>query len=281
MGVAEAAFRVARNYANKRKQFGVAIEKLPAVAEMLVDMKIAIEAVRALTYETARVTDLENNNLRVIESDPPAEKAELKRRKGLARELKRLNSMLTPMCKYYSSEMSVTVTNEAVQVLAGSGYMRDYPVERYLRDARITTIYEGTSQLQVVAAVRGVCSGTFEKRVERFEEQEYVDKQLHELKTILGEGKELVVQGISVVKEHGTEYMDLYGRKLVDAAIAVLAGHLLLKQATDSDRKKSVARRFIKTNALVIRHNLELIKTGDRSVMDELDILAGPPPVLA
>jgi len=281
LGAAEAAFRIARDYANKRKQFGVAIEKLPAVAEMLSDMKIAIEAVRALTYDTARVTDLENNNLRVIEFDPPADKAELKRRKGMARELKRLNGMLTPMCKYYSSEMSVSVTNDAVQVLGGSGYMKDYPVERHLRDARITTIYEGTSQLQVVAAVRGVCSGTFEKYVEKLEEQEYVDKQLGDLKVILGEGRELVVEGISVVKGHGTEYMDLYGRKLVDAAIAVLAGHLLLRQAADNDRKKSVARRFIKTNDLVIRHKLESIKTGDRSAIDEFEILAGPPPVVA
>jgi alkylation response protein AidB-like acyl-CoA dehydrogenase len=73
--------------------------------------------------------------------------------------LKRVNGMLTPMSKYYASEMCMRVANTAIQVLGGSGYMKDYAAERYLRDARITTIYEGTSQLQVVAAVRGVSSG--------------------------------------------------------------------------------------------------------------------------
>ena len=69
------------------------------------------------------------------------------------------NKMLTPMAKYYASEMSMRTSNGAVSVLGGSGYMKDYPVERYLRDARITTIYEGTSQLQVVAAIAGVTGG--------------------------------------------------------------------------------------------------------------------------
>ena len=81
--------------------------------------------------------------------------------------------MLTPMSKYYASEMCVRVSNTALQVLGGSGYMTDYPAERYLRDARITTIYEGTSQLQLVAAVRGVCSGSFEKRVAEYEQASY------------------------------------------------------------------------------------------------------------
>ena len=74
------------------------------------------------------------------------------------RQLQRVNGMLTPMSKYYASEMACRVANQAIQVLGGSGYMKDYAAERYLRDARITTIYEGTSQLQVVAAVRGVAS---------------------------------------------------------------------------------------------------------------------------
>ena len=71
--------------------------------------------------------------------------------------------MLTPMSKYYSSEMCIRVANDTIQVLGGSGYMKDYAAERYLRDARITTIYEGTSQFQVVAAIRGVTSGTLEQ----------------------------------------------------------------------------------------------------------------------
>jgi len=175
LGIAEAAYRLARQYAHTRKQFGVAIERLPAVAEMITEMRVAIEATRALVYETSRICDLENNNLRVLEFKTPSDPAEVKRRRADARVLKRLNGMLTPMSKYYASETCVRVANDAVQVLGGSGYMRDYPAERYLRDARITTIYEGTSQLQIVAAVRGVCSGAFQKHVEEMEQKTYED----------------------------------------------------------------------------------------------------------
>ncbi|MCB9849306.1 MAG: acyl-CoA dehydrogenase family protein [Phycisphaerales bacterium] len=276
LGIAEAAYRVARNYAAKRKQFGVAIEQLPAVAEMVVDMKVAIEAGRALTYETCRICDLENNNLRVLETAPPTDKDEAKERKQLARSLKRLNGMLTPMSKYYCSEMCVRVANDAVQVLGGSGYMSDYPVERYLRDARITTIYEGTSQLQVVAAVRGVCSDAFTKYVEAFEADQYTDDALAKLHTQLVECKQQLAEAVDAVRAEGGNYMDLSGRRLVDAAAVVIIGHLLLRQAKVNERKRAVAERFITTGALAVQRDVARVKSGDKSVMTNYALLAGP-----
>jgi len=278
LGIAEAAYRLARTYANSRKQFGGPIERLPAVADLVTDMKIQVEAARALTYETSRVCDLENNNQRVLEFRKPDDPAEVKQRRQLGKQFKRLNGMLTPMSKYYSSEMCVRVADMAIQVLGGSGYMQDYPAERYLRDARITTIYEGTSQLQIVAAVRGVCSGAFEKRVTEFEETPYEDEQLQELKAKLAEGKEHVLNAIRFVKDQGTDYLDLVGRKIVDAAAAVLIGHLFLRQAAANNRKKHVARRFIETQSVLIRMNCELACSGDRSPLDEYEPLAGPVP---
>ena len=278
LGIAEAAYRLARSYAHSRKQFGVAIERLPAVAELVTEMKIIIEASRALTYETARVCDLENSNLRLLEKNPPTDPAEVKRRKEMARTLKRLNGMLTPMSKYHASEMCVKVASDGIQVLGGSGYIKDYPAERYLRDARITTIYEGTSQLQIVAAVRGVCSGAWEKRISELELHEYGDATLANLKCKLAEGKALVFKGVAVAKEKGTEYMDLYGRKLVDSAIAVLVGHLFLAQGEKNDRKKTVARRYIETNLATIRRDVELICSGDTAPMEHYDVIAGPVP---
>ena len=276
IGIAEAAYRVARNYAHTRKQFGVSIERLPAVADMVTDMKIAVEAGRALLYETARVCDLENNNTRTLETNPPKDAAELKRRKDLARIYKRLNGMLTPMSKYHCSEMCVKVTYDAIQVLGGSGYMQDYPAERYYRDARITTIYEGTSQLQVVAAVRGVCSGAFERRIAELEAQECPDAPLADLKSTLIESKHLIMKAIAFTKEKGADYMDLYGRKLVDSAIAVLIGHLFLAQAAKCERKRLVARRYIETHAPEIQRNIALICSGDKSPLEQYDVLAGP-----
>jgi alkylation response protein AidB-like acyl-CoA dehydrogenase len=283
LGIAEAAYRVARRYAHTRKQFGVSIEKLPAVAELVTDMRIHLEAARALTYATSRVCDLEFNNLRVLETPPAAgapamDPVETKRRKELARTLKRLNGMLTPMSKYYSSEMCVKVASDAIQVLGGSGYMKDYPVERHLRDARITTIYEGTSQLQVVAAVRGVCSGSFEKYAEEFEQASYADPLLTQLAARLAEARQLIAKAIAFTKQKGGSYMDIYGRKLVDCAIAVIIGHLFLGQAAKNDHKKAVAKRFIETRLPDLQRDITLICSGDTSAMDQYEELAGPLP---
>jgi hypothetical protein len=278
LGIAEAAYRLARTYAHTRHQFGGPIERLPAVAEMVADMQISIEAARALTYETSRVCDHENNNLRILETRADLDKDETKRRKQLSRSFKRLNAMLTPMSKYYASEMSCSVADTAIQVLGGSGYMKDYAAERYFRDARITTIYEGTSQLQVVAAVRGVSSGTFENCAEKFEETEYDDPLLAELKQRLVEGKHRILEAVGFVKQKSTVYLDYSGRRLVDAAIVVIVGHLFLGQATKNDRKRRVAKRFIESGLDQLDLNVRLVLSGDTAAMDEFELLAGPVP---
>ena len=278
LGVAEAAYRLARTYAHTRQQFGGPIERLPAVAEMVTDMQIAIEAARALAYETGRVCDHEINNLRILEWNPDLDKDETKRRKQASRSLKRLNSMLTPMSKYYCSEMCCRVADTAVQVLGGSGYMKDYAAERHLRDARITTIYEGTSQLQVVAAVRGVASGTFDSYVTELEKTDYDAPLLAELKQKLLRGKEEVLEAIRFVKGRSTSYLDLSGRRLVDAAITVICGHLLLGQGAKSERKRRVARRFVESQMPVLRMNCEQILSGDTTPLEEYSLLAGPLP---
>jgi hypothetical protein len=278
LGVAEAAYRLARTYAHTRQQFGGPIERLPAVAEMVADMRIRIEAARALTYETSRVCDHENNNLRVLEWKTDLDKEEQKHRKQLSRSLKRLNAMLTPMSKYYASETSCWVADTAIQVLGGSGYMKDYPAERYLRDARITTIYEGTSQLQIVAAVRGVSSGTFQAWAEEQEKRHYDDPLLQQLQQDLVAGKQRVLEAVDFVKRQGTAYLDLVGRQLVDAAIAVIVGHLLLSYGAANERKRRVARRFIGRQMPVLRMDCEQILSGDTSPLDEYALLAGPVP---
>ena len=278
LGIAEAAYRLARTYAHTRQQFGVAIERLPAVAELVTEMKISIEAARALAYETSRICDLENNNLRILEQAPDVDKEEQKERKLASRGYKRTNGMLTPMSKYYCSEMCCSVAYDTIQVLGGSGYMKDYAAERYLRDARITTIYEGTSQLQVVAAVRGVSSGAFEGYVAEHEKVRYDDPLLAELQGRLVDGKQQIIDAVKFVKTQSSAYLDLSGRKLVDSAIAVIVGHLLLAQGAKNDRKRRVARRFIETRMPVLRTNCQRILTGDMTPLAEYELLAGPVP---
>ncbi|MFB0555442.1 MAG: acyl-CoA dehydrogenase family protein [Phycisphaerae bacterium] len=320
MGIAEAAFRVARDYAATRKQFAVAIEKLPAVRDMLIDMKIATEAGRALLYETSRVVDMEIGYAKRLELDsrPRSEsrtglrgndkekrgndsrdKAQAKHLKNESKKYRRYAAMLTPMSKYYCSEMCNRVTYDSIQVLGGSGYMRDYPCERHARDARITTIYEGTSQLQVVAAVRRVCSGTAEKLLTELAGQEYEEK-VKDLLEILAEGTEQLKESVAFIKEQGTEYMDLYGRALVDMAIDLINGYLFCGQASTKlemavpvaengktnngqtvsmkERKAMIARRYVTKNAPKIAALAELIRSGDKSTFTDYEAMVGPVP---
>lgn len=298
VGIAEAAWRVGRSYAASRKQFGVAIEKFPAVADLVIDMKMAIEAGRSLLYETSRVVDVEIASARRLELDPPTDKAELTELKELSRRYKRCAAMLTPMSKYYCSEMCNKVAYDALQVLGGSGYMCDYPSERYSRDARITTIYEGTSQLQIIAAVRGVCSGVAERFISELAGQGY-EPQLNDLLESLAAGTEKLKSCAAFAKEKGNEYMDLYGRALVDMAIDLINGYLLCGQASSKidmevisadsrqengqkismkQRKAVLARRYITRNAPKIKALAELVCSGDKSTFTDYQAIAGPVP---
>ena len=297
LGIGEAAFRVAREYAASRKQFGLAIENFPAVRDMLITMKLDIETARTLTYETCWVVDHENYILRRIESSQATDKDTKRALKNQQKKYKRLAAMLTPMSKYYASEMCNRVTYDSIQVLGGSGYMRDYASERHVRDARITTIYEGTSQLQIVAAVRGVCNGTAEKFIAELNQQNY-DTDVKDLLEILAEGTEQLKNAVKFVKENGNEYMDLYGRALVDMAIELINGYLFSSQASTTvdmevavapedsgngnntvsmkTRKAKTARRFITKNALKIKALYELICSGDKSTLTDYQTIVGP-----
>ncbi len=278
LGVAEAAFRLARTYAAAREQFGAPIEVLPPVAEMLVDMKVKIEASRALTYHTCTVCDKQNNGERLSQT-PGIPKEIVSEQRKAARNAKRINGMLTPMSKYYGSEMAIEVSNMGLQVLGGSGYIKDYAAERYVRDARITNIYEGTSQLQVVAVIKGITSGTFESYiVDTFESKTYDDADLETLKASLIESRKKTVEAINFVKEQGTGYIDLSARKLVDCAIDILIGHLFLAQAEKCDRKKKIAKYFIERQAPRIAANVAVLLNRNSQAIDDYKTIVGDVP---
>ncbi len=242
LGLAEGAYRLARIYAHTRQQFGVPIEKMPAVAEMVTNMKIDIEVGRALLYETSSVVDRENNNLRVLEYGFSKDKEDEKQRRQASRVYKRLNAMLTPMSKYYNSEMCIRAANDTIQVLGGSGYMKDYAAERYLRDSRITTIYEGTSQLQVVAAIRGVTSGTLEQWSATHETKRYDDPRLEELKQKLIDARRAIGETVQAIKPKGNSYLDLCAENSSMARLRSLPGICSsVRRPTTTGRKPSSA----------------------------------------
>jgi hypothetical protein len=156
--------------------------------------------------------------------------------------------------------------------------MKDYASERHLRDSRITTIYEGTSQLQVIAAVRGVSSGSVENVVTgildaRAEWPAEIQPLIEQIRA----GLAALAESVAFVKaQGGTEYMDLYGRKLVDMGIALIVGALFCDAATESARKLAVARRWLADKMPELRMNKEMVLSGDRGVISNFDILAGP-----
>jgi hypothetical protein len=264
LGIAEAAAREARRYAQTRVQFGRAIRLMPPVYEMLAQMCIKIEAGRVLTYRSAQVVELLKSLQRRAETGAAAaeEKAELK-------VLTRLAAAVTPLAKYYCTEIANQVASDAIQVLGGSGYMKDYPVERYYRDARITNIYEGTSQLQVVGAVGGVTSGVL---------AQHLDQLLAE--ALAGPARDLAeqVQALrpkldEVVARHKTtedqEFRELYARRVVDVALDLYLATLLCLQAARSERKRAVAEAFLVTMRPRLRENVAVVAEGSRVLIEK------------
>ena len=260
-GIGEAAYRAARDYASSRKQFGVAIDEFPAIRELLCDMSADLQSARLLAYYASKSVDLEaglSKKFDSLKGTPEAQAVRARMKKYAA-----FNKMLTPMAKYHASEMSMRVSNGAVAVLGGSGYMKDYPVERHLRDARITTIYEGTSQLQVVAAIAGVTAGLYDEVVDDI--LEGVDASafggaVAEVKALAAE----LGAAVEAVKGNpgGKTYLDLYARDLVDAAVGVVTGALFVRYASRFPEKAPVLEYWLASKYPVLRGALARAKSG-------------------
>ena len=279
LGIGEAACRAARDYALTRKQFGVAIDQLPAVRDLLVDMSVDLQAARALTYHAAFCVDLERGLERRLEAKLDRDPEAARNVRNESRKYKNVNKILTPMAKYYASEMSMRVSNSAMAVLGGSGYMKDYPVERLVRDSRITTIYEGTSQLQVVAAIGGVMNGGLAEIVGEVLGARDWPAAVAPLAAQVREGLAALEAAVAYVKERpdSNTYRDLYARKLVDLAIDLLVGALFCGQAAAGERKLAVARRWIGERLPQVRALKERVCSGETLTLTDFEALAVQP----
>lgn len=257
IGIAESAYREALEFASRREQFGRAIVEFPAVLELLTEMKVSIESARALTYETARVVD----TFKSLKSAGSDDRARI-------RYLSRLADALTPMTKYYASEMCVRVTSDAIQIHGGSGFMRDYPAERHFRDGRITNIYEGTSQLQVVAAISAILGGKLFSRLEELSYFEYPES-VRDLTDALSEALQSLFDSIEYVRSlKDREYVDYHARRIVENACDIYIGYLLLSSAVWSAHKEAVARYFVSTRLPLIEARARFVLSGERILLE-------------
>ncbi len=242
VGIAEAAWREALEYAKERRQFGKAIIEFPAVYEMLSSMKARLDATRSLLYETARFVDVYKayfhlSNERSLEKE---ERQEMKKYQQLA-------DAYTPLAKGLSSEVCNRIAYDSLQIHGGSGFMKDYPIERIYRDARITSIYEGTTQLQVVAALTGLAKGTYLKQIREYEETP-VKPELHTCRRTLITMTEEFERAMQKVQEtEDKEFIDFHGRRLIEMAGNIIMGYLLL---LDTNRES----RFWKSLEVFLRN---------------------------
>ena len=240
VGLSEAAYREAYAYALDRKQFGKSIIEFPAIAEIIALMRAKADASRSMLYETARFVDVYKalDDISKERKLTPEERQEFKKYSKLA-------DAFTPMGKGMTTEYANQNAYDAIQVHGGSGFMKDYACERIYRDARITNIYEGTTQLQVVAAIRHVTTGTYLNQIREYQAIEY-KPELEALKNKLAamtEKYEKVVAKVTETKDN--EYIDFQARRMVEAAAHCVFGYLLLQDANKDDSFRRSAEVYV------------------------------------
>ncbi len=262
-GLCEAAYREALKYAGEREQFGKPIIQFAAVSEMLKNMEAKTLASRALLYETARFVDIykQLNHISHDRSLEPEERAEMK-------FYNRLADGFTPLAKMFASEYANEVAYDSIQIHGGSGYMKDYACERLYRDARIMNIYEGTTQLQVVAAINHVTKGTYLEQIMRYEEAtpNKTTKPLYDKIVELRKVYEHAVERVETLDKEATGYKEFHSRRLVEIAGYVIISHIMLRQANEMEAEYlNPTKIFVKYATKKITEAASYIEASDIS----------------
>ena len=243
VGLCEAAYREALKYAHERQQFGKDIIKFPAIAEMLTNMRARLRGARALLYETSRFVEIYKQYAHISHE----RKLEGEERQEM-KFYNRLADGYTPLVKLIASEYANSLAYDAIQVHGGSGYMKDYACERLYRDARIMNIYEGTSQLQVVAAINAVTKGTYMEQMAHYETLEYSEAMqpiVAKLKS-LRERVEAMVAHVEEVNKETPQFKDFHARRLVECSGHLIITYLLAQQASQVEEYASDAKVYAK-----------------------------------
>ncbi|MGL5938097.1 MAG: acyl-CoA dehydrogenase family protein [Phocaeicola sp.] len=227
VGLSQAAYNEGLAYAKDRKQFGKAIIEFPAVYDMLSIMKGKLDAGRALLYQTARYVDIYKalDDISRERKLTPEERQEQK-------YFSKLADAFTPLAKGMNSEYANQNAYDCIQIHGGSGYMMEYACQRIYRDARITSIYEGTTQLQTVAAIRYVTNGTYVSLLRMFEEIPCSESLQPLLNRVMSMTAKFDACTNAVKETQNQELLDFVSRRLMEMAAVSIMGHLLIQDAT-------------------------------------------------
>lgn len=227
VGVSQAAYTEALSYAEERKQFDTAIVDMPAVYDMVARIKAKLDAGRSLLYQTSRYVDIYKalDDIARERKLTPEEKAEQKK-------YSRLADAFTPIAKGMNSEYANQNTYDAIQVHGGSGFIMEYKSQRLYRDARIFSIYEGTTQLQVVAAIRYITNGTYASMIQEMLQNE-VSAEMQPLKDRVVKMVAKLEEAIEKVKEdNNQEVLDFLARRLYNMTGDVIMSLLIIEDAS-------------------------------------------------
>ncbi len=264
IGIAEAAYRKAYTYANDRSQFKQPVRNFAVIYEMLTEMKIAIEAARSLVYETSIIVDIKEGIEDRIENHPD-------RAADLKTDLKRytrLASLFTPLAKSSAAEMANKVAYDAIQIHAGVGFTKEFDVERHYRDARITNIYEGTTQLQAVAAMGGIIAGVVSERLSDYEENHDLSKLNGTFKTAQQMRSNLEMAVSFIKGKSDSTFQEYHATRLVNITCDTIHAYLLCRDGLQSERKANMAKIFINKANFRVKATLDYILANDHSIID-------------
>ncbi|HJZ41713.1 MAG TPA: acyl-CoA dehydrogenase family protein [Bacteroidales bacterium] len=258
VGIAEAAYREAVVFARERVQFGKSIIKFPAVYEMLSSMKAKLDAIRTLLYETARHVDVFKAYTFLAE-----ERTLTREEREEMKSFQKLSDIYTPLVKGIASEYCNKLAYDSLQIHGGSGFMKDYPIERIYRDARITSIYEGTTQLQVVAALRGITAGGYLAQIREYEMTE-IKPELQTYRRILISMTEEYEEAVNrVVAVGDNEYTDFHARRLVEMAGNIIMGYLLMLDTNRNHEYWKSLEVFLKISRAENKERSERIRISN------------------
>lgn len=264
LGISQAAYEEALAYAKAREQFGQPIYNIPPVTNMLIDMRVTLETNRSLYYDTCKWVDRRSKLELHIERLKNQEK-NFQDETDKMKWANKVCNLLNPMTKYILTESSNKITYDALQIHGGAGYMKDFTIERLARDARITNIYEGTSQLQIVAAMGGVIKDILADHFDEKMKKTYKGT-LNKLADHLKEIREIFTDCLKYIQDkNDPRFQDVAAKELVDLYSFLYVGFLVLDEAEINRRKIFIANRYI-TNALAnARKSSEAIKNGQFS----------------
>jgi len=265
VGIADAAYREAVKYAEERAQFGKEIIHFPAVYEMLTNMKVRVDALRSLLYETTRFVDISK-----VYEEVKQERSLVKEERMEMKNYAKLANVFTPLIKLMASEASNTIAYDSLQIHGGTGFMKDFPIERIYRDARITSIYEGTTQLQAVAAIRGVTTNVFLDQIKEY------DSEITGNETLKGTLREMTAQYEEIVQKvidtDYPDYLDFHTRRLVEMAGNIIMGYLLLLNTQRDEKFGRSAKLFI---ALAQSENVEKFNYINNFEVESIELYKG------